>query len=86
MATRRSRRPAAPQRLHRDLMEQLLFGIGRARRFTQDSPVLPDVWLEYAKQPTDEVDRAGAGAGAERAATRRICFRPSSCCSRRTAK
>ena len=59
MATRRSRRTAAPQRLHRDLMEQLLFGIGRARRFTQDSPVLPDVWLEYAKQPADEVDRAG---------------------------
>jgi subtilisin family serine protease len=52
MATKR-RGAGFPQRLHRDLMEQLLFGTGRARRFTQDSPVLPDVWLEYAKQPTD---------------------------------
>lgn len=25
-----------------------MFGTGRVRRFTQDSPVLPDVWLEYA--------------------------------------
>jgi subtilisin family serine protease len=25
-----------------------MFGAGRARRFTQDSPVLPDVWLAYA--------------------------------------
>ena len=50
MATKRTR--AMPvQKLDRDLMEQLLFGTGRARRFTQDSPVLPDVWLEYAKQP-----------------------------------
>ena len=56
MATKR-RRAGSPQRLTRDLMEQLLFGTGRARRFTQDSPVLPDVWLEYAKQP------AGGEAG-----------------------
>jgi hypothetical protein len=50
MATKR-RRPTPLQKLDRDLMDQLLFGTGRARRFTQDSPVLPDVWLEYAKQP-----------------------------------
>jgi serine protease AprX len=42
-------------------MEQLLFGTGRARRFTQDSPVLPDVWLQYAKQPEDA---AGGQSGA----------------------
>jgi hypothetical protein len=30
------------------LLEDLTFGSGRVRRFTQDSPVLPDVWLEYA--------------------------------------
>ena len=54
MAT--TRRRAGP-RLDRDLMEQLLFGTGRARRFTQDSPVLPDVWLEYAKQPADDAGR-----------------------------
>jgi hypothetical protein len=52
MATKR-RRAGSPQRLDRDLMEQLLFGTGRARRFTQDLPVLPDVWLQYAKQPED---------------------------------
>jgi len=42
--------PTAPSpKLDRNLLEQLLFGAGRARRFTQDSPVLPDVWIEYAK-------------------------------------
>jgi subtilisin family serine protease len=49
-----ARPPAAPKNtLSRDLMEQLLFGAGRARRFTQDSPILPDVWLEYAKGAAD---------------------------------
>ncbi|HEX3130401.1 MAG TPA: S8 family serine peptidase [Thermoanaerobaculia bacterium] len=43
--------------LDRNLMEQLMFGTGRVRRFTQDSPVLPDVWLEYAKGPGDEAER-----------------------------
>ena len=37
------------QKIDRKLMEQLMFGTGRVRRFTQDSPVLPDVWIEYAK-------------------------------------
>ena len=43
----------APSRhyLERWLVEQLMFGTGKARRFTQDSPVLPDVWLEYATDP-----------------------------------
>jgi serine protease AprX len=35
--------------LKRDVLEALMFGGGRVRRFTQDSPVLPDVWLEYAR-------------------------------------
>jgi len=39
--------------LQRKLVEQLMFGAGRIRRFTQDSPVLPDVWLEYALGPGD---------------------------------
>jgi hypothetical protein len=34
-------------------MEQLMFGSGRTRRFTQDSPVLPDVWIEYARRHAD---------------------------------
>ena len=70
MTTKR-RRAGSPQLLDRDLMEQLLFGTGRARRFTQDSPVLPDVWLQYAKQPED-ADGGQSGAAARpgrRAAT-----------------
>ncbi len=39
---------AKPRRLDRKLMEELMFGAGRVRRFTQDTPVLPDVWLAYA--------------------------------------
>lgn len=39
--------------LDRGVMEQLMFGSGRVRRFTQDTPVLPDVWLEYAKGAND---------------------------------
>jgi subtilisin family serine protease len=26
-----------------------MFGVGHARRFTQDSPILPDVWLKFAE-------------------------------------
>src|SRR5215213_199135 len=37
--------------LERWVVEQLMFGSGRVRRFTQDSPVLPDVWIEYATDP-----------------------------------
>ncbi len=33
----------------RERMEELIYGKG-ARRFTQDSPVLPDVWIEYGKE------------------------------------
>src|SRR5512144_197565 len=51
--SRPPRRPAPAQRLTRDLMEQLMFGAGRTRRFTQDSAVLPDVWLEYARAHAD---------------------------------
>src|ERR687890_181985 len=50
-------------KLDRALMEQLMFGTGRVRRFTQESPVLPDVWLEYAKgpseRPTGEPEKSG---------------------------
>ena len=52
-----------------------MLGTGRVRRFTQDTPVLPDVWLEYAKGPDDPTRRTGAGAGEDP-------FPPSSCCSR----
>lgn len=42
--------------LSRELIEILIFGTERQRRFTQDSPVLPDVWLEYNKKPGQDVD------------------------------
>jgi len=41
----------------RSTLEKLMFGTGRVRRFTQDSPVLPDVWLEYAIDPKLENER-----------------------------
>jgi hypothetical protein len=56
MAVKR-KRANAPQKLDRELMEQFMFGTGRVRRFTQDSPVLPDVWLEYAKGPGNDAAR-----------------------------
>ena len=47
--------PDAPK-LDRKLMEQLMFGTGTVRRFTQDSPVLPDVWLQYMTASADDED------------------------------
>jgi serine protease AprX len=41
-------------KLDRKLMEQLMFGTGTVRRFTQDSPVLPDVWLQYLSGVADD--------------------------------
>src|SRR3954466_13571658 len=49
--------PEAPK-LDRKLMEQLMFGTGTVRRFTQDSPVLPDVWLQYVTAASEEEDDA----------------------------
>lgn len=49
-------------------VQQLVFGLRDAQRFTQDSPVLPDVWRAYAEEPGKAVDlllsphiRASAG-------------------------
>jgi serine protease AprX len=36
-------------------LQQLIYGAGPGRRFTQDSPVMPDVWLAYG-QTADPVD------------------------------
>ena len=33
-------------RAEREWLEHLIFGMPASRRFTQDSPVLPDVWIE----------------------------------------
>lgn len=40
----------------RQWVEAVLYGTGNVRRFTQDSPVLPDVWLAYLEQPDAAVD------------------------------
>ncbi|MGI9509173.1 MAG: S8 family serine peptidase [Geminicoccaceae bacterium] len=37
--------------LSRHEMEQLIFGGTDNQRFTQDSPILPEVWLKYALHP-----------------------------------
>ena len=50
-------------KIDRPFVEKLMFGTGRARRFTQDSPVLPDVWLAYAGAlEEDSVLRSERGA------------------------
>jgi hypothetical protein len=51
--------------LDRPLIEQLMFGSGRIRRFTQDSPVLPDVWLEYALDPALRPNRRTHETGSQ---------------------
>lgn len=42
--------------LSREQIRDLLYGQGHDLRFTQDSPVLPDVWAEYAARPDHPVD------------------------------
>jgi serine protease AprX len=42
--------------LDRAAFEDLLFGGRHALRFTQDSPVLPEVWIELAKPPGGRVE------------------------------
>jgi serine protease AprX len=38
-------------KLDREWIEELIYGSEIGRRFTQDSPVLPDVWIAYAEDP-----------------------------------
>jgi serine protease AprX len=40
---------------NRESIDALMYGIG-GRRFTQDSPILPDVWEAYRKAPTEPQD------------------------------
>lgn len=37
-------------------LESWIFGSDEERRFTQDSPVLPEVWLRYADNPEEKLD------------------------------
>lgn len=43
--------------INRKIVEELMFGSGAVRRFTQDSPVLPDVWVEYMEAIVEADDR-----------------------------
>jgi serine protease AprX len=40
----------------KNLFEQALLDAGHGRRFTQDSPILPDVWMAYFTQPLERID------------------------------
>ncbi len=44
-----------PAASDRQSIDPLMYGIG-GRRFTQDSPILPDVWEAYRKAPTEPQD------------------------------
>ncbi len=49
--------------ISRKAMEQLMLGAGRTRRFTQDTPILPDVWLRYAGLETPDEDKGASSFG-----------------------
>mgnify|MGYP001820083856 CR=1 FL=1 len=38
----------------RDFFENLVYGGKERRRFTQQSPVMPDVWIQYGMHPGDQ--------------------------------
>jgi len=46
----------ASKPISRLAMERLIFRSSALRRYTQDSPVLPDVWFEYGANPSSRVD------------------------------
>ncbi|HYC90773.1 MAG TPA: S8 family serine peptidase [Thermoanaerobaculia bacterium] len=46
---KRKEEPAKGPSVERKACERVMFGLGHARRFTQDSPILPDVWLKFAE-------------------------------------
>jgi serine protease AprX len=56
MATKKSDTAKTKYLIQREDLEKLIYGHGGARRFTQDSPILPDVWVEFGKNPGAKVD------------------------------
>jgi hypothetical protein len=42
--------------LPRGFVEHILLGSEWDRRFTQDSPILPDVWFEFGERPDRPLD------------------------------
>ncbi|HEX8734010.1 MAG TPA: hypothetical protein VF721_01720, partial [Pyrinomonadaceae bacterium] len=43
-------------KLEHDELEEVIFGKTGFRRFTQDSPILPDVWLAFGDDPKERQD------------------------------
>src|SRR5687767_14600736 len=43
-------------KLKREDVLKIVYGEGTVQRFTQDSPVLPDVWIAYAEKPSARLD------------------------------
>src|SRR4051812_31769723 len=42
--------------LDRKYIERLIYRTAASLRYTQDSPVMPDVWIMFAQQPNDKID------------------------------
>jgi hypothetical protein len=55
MATKKRRTPA-PEPITREQLEDLIYRQDGLTRFTQDSPVLPDVWFEFGRNPNSRID------------------------------
>ncbi len=45
-----------PQPIGRSELEELIYRYDGLTRFTQDSPVLPDVWFEFGNNPSARID------------------------------
>lgn len=56
MATKKRRAPVKKIAIERGDLEELIYRYGGLTRFTQDSPVLPDVWFEFGKNPSGRID------------------------------
>ncbi len=56
MATKKRRPPVKKFKIERGELEELIYRYGGLTRFTQDSPVLPDVWFEFGNNPTGKID------------------------------
>ena len=55
MATKK-RRTSKPKEVKRAELEDLIYRQDGLTRFTQDSPVLPDVWFEFGRNPNARID------------------------------
>ncbi|HEX2180281.1 MAG TPA: S8 family peptidase [Actinomycetota bacterium] len=48
--------PDNHRKVSRERLERLIFQIAPMRRYTQDSPILPDVWFAFGEHPEGRVD------------------------------